>query len=523
MKIRILAFWIFTFSVVSANAQKVIRLYEGVAPKSETWHWDEKENLKNIWNTRVVYNVSNPTITAYFPDSSKSIGTAVIVCPGGGFRALSIESEGIEVAKWLNSRGIAAFVLKYRLVKCETDDPAQEMTRKISNKNFDAENDSVVHMAMQDGLMAIKMVRSNAKAWQINPNRIGIMGFSAGGTVTMSVAYNADEASRPNFVAPIYAYKKAIVGSVPPSVKTPIFIAAASDDQLGLAPHSVDIYNEWLAAKQPAELHIFEKGGHGFGMRKNNLPTDKWIERFGEWLKNQGFVKESVDITQNIDNRSDYQKMVDNRNRTDFGFLNRYKSDNKKIAMPKADENRVVFLGNSITEGWVREDPAFFTKNPYYGRGISGQTTPQMLIRFRQDVLDLKPKVLVISAGINDIAENSGPYDADFTLGNIISMVEIAKANKIKVVIASIHPAFEFPWNKGVLDVPNKVIRLNEQLKNYALKNKLVYLDYHTAMKDSRNGMGKELAEDGIHPTLAGYKVMAPLAQKAIEEALKQE
>ena len=190
--------------------------------------------------------------------------------------------------------------------------------------------------------------------------------------------------------------------------------------------------------------------------------------------------------------------------------------------MPNDKENRVVFLGNSITEGWVREDPSFFSQNPYIGRGISGQTTPQMLIRFRQDVLDLKPKVLVISAGINDIAENTGPYDPAFTLGNIASMVELAKAHKIKVVIASIHPAFAFPWNPSIQDVPNKVIRLNEQLKDYAQKNKLVYLDYHTAMKDSRNGMGKELAEDGIHPTLAGYKVMEPLAQKAIEQALKQ-
>lgn len=523
MKVRLFSVLFMLFSGLFAYAQQVIKLYDGSAPGSESWNWDEKESTQNMFNTRIVYNVSKPTITAYLPEASKANGTAVIVAPGGAFHTLSIESEGIDVAKWLNAKGIAAFVLKYRVVKSETEDPVKELMGKMSNfKTLDEENAPVIPLAMQDGLTAMKYVRSHATEMNIDPKRIGFMGFSAGATLTMSVLYNADAESRPNFVAPIYAYKKAIIGSSIPSLKTPIFIAAASDDQLGLAPHSVDIYNEWLTAKQPAELHIYERGGHGFGMRKNNIPTDTWVDRFGDWLILQGFLKETPKVNPIIDSRSDYQRMVDNRNRTDFGFLKRYASDNKQLSMPNDKENRVVFLGNSITEGWVREDPSFFSQNPYIGRGISGQTTPQMLIRFRQDVLDLKPKVLVISAGINDIAENTGPYDPAFTLGNIASMVELAKAHKIKVVIASIHPAFAFPWNPSIQDVPNKVIRLNEQLKDYAQKNKLVYLDYHTAMKDSRNGMGKELAEDGIHPTLAGYKVMEPLAQKAIEQALKQ-
>jgi lysophospholipase L1-like esterase len=205
----------------------------------------------------------------------------------------------------------------------------------------------------------------------------------------------------------------------------------------------------------------------------------------------------------------------------DWANFRKYQADNSKVVAPKPSENRVVFIGNSITESWVHMDTAFFKNNPYIGRGISGQTTPQMLLRFRKDVLELNPKVVVISAGINDIAENTGPYDQAFTFGNIISMVEIAKANRVKVVLASIHPAFAFPWSPKITEVPDKVIALNALLKAYALKNKVVYLDYHTAMKDERNGMNKEMAEDGIHPTLAGYKIMAPLAQKAIAEALK--
>ncbi len=515
MKNRLFSILIIVFSIAIANAQKVINLYEGAAPNSETWTWDEKTSTQNMFNTPITFNVSKPTITAYLPNPASANGTAVIVAPGGAFHTLSIESEGTDVAKWLNSKGIAAFVLKYRVVHSLTDDPVKELMGKMGDfDKLDAENDSVVKLALRDGLTAMKYVRSHASEMKIDPTKIGFMGFSAGATLAMSVVYSATDEDRPNFVAPIYAYEKAIIGSTPPSVKTPIFVCAASDDQLGFQHHSVHIYQKWLDAKQPAELHMFQKGGHGFGMRKNDIPTDKWIHRFEDFLFNNGFVKE---ITTKIDDRDSYWRNVDMRNRTDFGFLKRFKEDNMRLT--KAPD--VVFLGNSITEAWARVDSNFFKESNYVGRGISGQTTPQMLLRFRQDVVDLKPKVLVISAGINDIAENSGPYDPDFTMGNIISMVQIAKAHKIKVVIASIHPAFTFPWRPSIQDIPNKVIRLNEQLKAYAEKNKLIYLDYHTPMKDSRNGMGKEMAGDGVHPTAAGYEVMKPLAQKAIGEALK--
>ena len=516
MKNKRFSILIIVFTITIARAQKVINLYEGAAPNSESWTWDEQTSTQNMFNTPIVYNVSHPTITAYLPNAANANGTAVIVAPGGAFHTLSIESEGTDVAKWLNSKGIAAFVLKYRVVRSLTEDPVKELMGKMGDFNkLDAENDSVVKLAMRDGLTAMKYVRSHASEMNIDPSKIGFIGFSAGATVAMSVVYNATDEDRPNFVAPIYAYEKAVIGSTPPSVKTPIFVCAASDDQLGLAPHSVNIYEKWLDAKQPAELHIFQKGGHGFGMRKNNIPTDKWIHRFEDFLFNNGFVKE---ITTKIDDRDSYWRNFDMRNRTDFGFLNRYKEENKLIN----NETRVVFLGNSISEAWVRADSNFFKDNHYVGRGISGQTTPQMLLRFRQDVLDLNPKVLVISAGINDIAENTGPFNPEFTLGNIASMCEIAKAHKIKIVIASIHPAVVFPWRTSIQDVPNKIIQMNALLKAYAEKNKIVYLDYHTVMKDSRNGLSKEMAGDGVHPTLAGFKVMEPLAQKAIADALKR-
>jgi acetyl esterase/lipase len=163
---------------------------------------------------------------------------------------------------------------------------------KMGNfKTLDEENAAVVPLALQDGLTAVKYVRTHANELKIAGNKIGFIGFSAGATLTMSVIYSATDESRPNFVAPIYAYEKAIIGNEVPKVKTPIFIAVASDDQLGFVPHSINIYNKWFQAKQPTELHIYEKGGHGFGMRKSNITTDAWIEHFGLWLKMQGFLK----------------------------------------------------------------------------------------------------------------------------------------------------------------------------------------------------------------------------------------
>jgi acetyl esterase/lipase len=269
--------------------EKVVRLYEGPAPGSEQWTQKEKESRTNAWQTRVVFNVTDPTLTVFQPDPAKAVGTAVVICPGGGFHALSIDSEGFDVARWLAARGVTGFVLKYRLVECKTDDPTTEIMTK--GANLDQVVAPVIKLAMADGRAAVGYVRKHAKEYAVNPDRIGIIGFSAGGTVVASVAYNYTPETRPNFVAPIYLqYEWAIKDGVPADAP-PMFILAATDDPLGLAPHSVALYRDWTAAKKPAELHLFSKGGHGFGMRKQNLPSDRWIERFGDWLEAQGWLK----------------------------------------------------------------------------------------------------------------------------------------------------------------------------------------------------------------------------------------
>ena len=272
-----------------SRAQKVIPLYSGAAPGSEKWMQKEKDYFSTVFNTQVVTNVTQPTLTAYLPTKDSANGTAVIVCPGGGFFALSINSEGADVAKWLAARGVAAFVLKYRLVETG-EDGTKEMVAKITDrKKFDQEIAPVVPLAVADGLAAVSYVRKHATEFGVSPERVGIIGFSAGGTVSTSVAFQYSAENRPAFVGSIYTYMGAVKAADVPKDAPPIFVAAATND--GLAPDSVQLYSKWIAAGKPAEIHIYSKGGHGFGMRKQNLPSDQWIERFGEWLGVQGLLK----------------------------------------------------------------------------------------------------------------------------------------------------------------------------------------------------------------------------------------
>jgi lysophospholipase L1-like esterase len=206
---------------------------------------------------------------------------------------------------------------------------------------------------------------------------------------------------------------------------------------------------------------------------------------------------------------------------TDWPNLQKYRDANAKLSPPVKNENRVVFLGNSITEGWARYFPTMFPGMPYIGRGIGGQTTPQMLVRFRQDVIALKPKVVVILAGTNDIAGNTGPSTIEMIEDNIASMAELGKANGIRVVLSSVLPVYDYPWKPGLEPAP-KIIALNKWMKDYAREHGAVYLDYHSAMADSRGGMRPGLSTDGVHPNEDGYRVMAPLAQQAIDKALRK-
>lgn len=206
----------------------------------------------------------------------------------------------------------------------------------------------------------------------------------------------------------------------------------------------------------------------------------------------------------------------------DWANLKRFSSENMDLGMPEEDERRVVFMGNSITEAWGRVRPEFFNGKNYINRGISGQTTPQMLVRFRADVINLNPSVVVILAGINDIAGNTGPSTIEMIQDNLASMSELASSNGIKIILCSVLPAYDFPWRPG-LEPAAKVIKLNDWIKAYAEGNGHFYVDFFSSMVDHRNGMKSEYTNDEVHPTEAGYMVMEPMLEKAIKYSLLME
>ena len=262
-------------------------LWPDGAPGTENWTNSEKESLVAILgmplSITVTRNVTQPTLTAYLPDPSIANGTAVVICPGGGHHMLSMDTEGTDVADWLNARGIAAFVLKYRLIQTATSD--EDFMAAFS---IDTDVPMRKHnpIAVMDGKRAIELVRSRAIEWGLDTSRIGIVGFSAGGAVALGTATQYDAESRPDFAALIYTalwQELAVPADAPPA-----FLLIATDDPV-IKDGSIPIYTAWKNANRSVELHIYAKGSHGFGMKKQGLPTDHWIERFSEWLQSQGF------------------------------------------------------------------------------------------------------------------------------------------------------------------------------------------------------------------------------------------
>jgi acetyl esterase/lipase len=289
MKLRTIC--LFASLTASLGAQDVIHLYPGAAPGSEDWNYPEKQYFSQLWKEEVVSNITQPTLTVYKPDPALANGTSIVVCPGGGFMALSIDSEGNDVAKWLAAKGVTAFVLKYRVMHTGEDATKEFIESFRDQKKFGELVSKVVPLSIADGLAAMAYVRKHAADWGLAPDRIGIIGFSAGGTVAAAVTLHYTPESRPAFAALIYAAAAAMKDMPVPADAPPLFLAAATDDRLGLAPDTIQLYNQWTAAHKSAELHMYDRGGHGFGMSKQGFPSDHWIERFGEWLDVRGLLK----------------------------------------------------------------------------------------------------------------------------------------------------------------------------------------------------------------------------------------
>lgn len=204
----------------------------------------------------------------------------------------------------------------------------------------------------------------------------------------------------------------------------------------------------------------------------------------------------------------------------DWAALSKYQKENDSLGAPNKGEKRVVFLGSSIFEFWKQKDPQYFNNGSYLDRGISGQISPQLLIRFRQDVINLKPKAVIILAGSNDLAGNKGHVSNETVMNNIKSMAELARKNRIKVILCKYLPIYEYPWNKNLKGVADQIISLNNEIVSYAKANRFVILDYWTPLVDERNGQKAAYTTDGVHPNLAGYKVMEKVTEEAIDKAL---
>lgn len=285
-----IATWAQTNSIA---ASEIITLKSTLASADMVWKGGERSPISPFDKEQIVSNVSVPTISAFFPVPEKANGTALIIAPGGGFHMLSIENEGTKLAAWCVEHGITAFVLKYRLVPTG-ENPIKDFSDKFkkSQAEMDAEMAPYIKLANDDGLAAIAYVRENAAKLKINPSKIGIIGFSAGGTVAANAGLNyTSEMNRPDFFAPIYAAMHVVNLTKLPAKPMPLFMAVASNDMFGFQAQSIELYKTWNATKQSVELHIFEKGNHGFGMKKQGIPSDEWINTFGIWLTSQGWLK----------------------------------------------------------------------------------------------------------------------------------------------------------------------------------------------------------------------------------------
>ncbi|MAU72215.1 MAG: 1,4-beta-xylanase [Pseudozobellia sp.] len=289
MKKNILYLYLLTVSLTSSlQAQDIIQVPHEKAV-DVSWQGDEKQYFSQIWDTEVVTNVSVPTMQVFKPTNPN--GTAVIVAPGGGLYGLSIESEGNMVAKWLSKKGITAFVLKYRLVPTG-EDGIKEITDEGTNNpaKIGQRIKPVLPLSIADGLSAVAYVREHANEYGVDPAKIGFMGFSAGGAVTMGVGYYAKKLDRPDFIVPVYPWTTAFPVQEAPANAPKMLVICATDDPLGLAKGSIELYNSWLNRGYTPALHMYAKGGHGFGMKSQGLPSDSWIERFYDWADAEGII-----------------------------------------------------------------------------------------------------------------------------------------------------------------------------------------------------------------------------------------
>ena len=408
------------------------------------------------------------TLFVYQPDPLvRPTGTSVVIC--GSDQSDSLVKT---LLSNLSKTGCVGFVLKSKQSLLTPDD----LTK------------------------AFEHIQANATEYKIRKEKLGLLALDVSGQLGAA--------------AETFAFIGLIDPVALPKLKAssaPVFLAASKDH----GPDLLRFYTRGARIGAHIDLQLHEP------TLPDGAKSTQWID----WLGSLGYMKplseEKTGALKNKEAWENLAKYYDDRLHKDWPWLARYEEDNAKMGAPVAGENRVIFMGDSITEGWISSDPDFFKTNHYIDRGIGGQTTPQMLVRFRQDVVSLQPKVVILLAGINDIAENTGPSKIENVAGNLFTMCEIARVHGCKPILCSVLPAAAFPWHQGI-DPIQPILKLNALLKEYARSNSLAYVDYYSAVVAEDQGMKKDLAKDGVHPSLAGYRIMETLAKVAIDKALAE-
>ena len=406
------------------------------------------------------------TIGVYQPDPLvRPTGTSVLICGSDKTDALETALLG-ELFK----TGCVGFVLKNQQSPLTPDDATK----------------------------AFEHIQAHAAEYQIRKEKLGLLTLDA----SSQLAAAAEPFAFLGFIDPVALPKLK-------TVTAPVFMEASQDR----IAETLRFYVKGTKSGTRIDLHLYQQ------TMEERAKSPAW----SDWVGSLGFLKslseEKTEALKTKEGWDNLAKYYDDRLHKDWAWLRRYEEDNTKIGAPADGDKRVIFMGDSITDGWISTDPDYFKTNLYLDRGIGGQTTPQMLVRFREDVLNLHPKVVIILAGINDIAENTGPSKLENVAGNIFTMCEVAKVHGFQPILCSVLPAEAFPWHQGI-DPVQPIVKLNTMLQNYASSNHLAYVDYYSAVVAGNKGMQADLAKDGVHPNLAGYKIMEPLAKAAIDQAL---
>lgn len=492
---------------------RVVPLYTSV-PTESNGYTDADEWVKDEYK---IHNIATPRMELYIPTDYKDTMPVLLVCPGGGYRYVSTGNEGVDVAKFFTPRGIVIAVLKYRMPNGHENVP------------------------LADACRAMEILRDSAEVWKLKSHHIGVMGFSAGGHLAASLCTKyTSEKARPDYGVLVYPvissdttiwhkgsfqylvgkqatqtqYDKWSIDDCVTPQTPPCLLVACEDDKSVPVENSIRMYQALRNQHIETEMVLVPQGGHGWGFSRQ-IPKRDLVD-----AAITQFIYAHVGDKKNSEIVRIYKEEIRREERSkDWAQYYRYQKQNDSIIANHLPV-KAVFLGNSITDNWGKWRPDFFEKYHCAARGISGQTSYQMLVRMQSDVIALHPEMVFILAGTNDVACNLGPISDEHYMDNIRSMCELASLHGVRPMICSILPHRAFRWNHDVTGVAERIDRLNAMLRAYAESNGYTYIDYNSQMRAEDGGMQDELSPDGVHPYKETYDILESTVIPYIQEPL---